>query len=72
MVAIGGLDYYVVGKEYIRVVDIAASTLILREAGGVVTNIYGEELDMLFNLDERSSVIAACNTDIVKKISSEK
>ena len=48
MVALGALDFYVVGKEYIRVVDIAASTLILREAGGIVKNIYGEELDMPF------------------------
>jgi len=68
MVAIGALDFYVVGKEYIRVVDIAASSLILREAGGIVTNIYGEELDMLFSLDERSSVVAACNEELVKKI----
>lgn len=68
MVAIGALDFYVVGKEYIRVVDIAASSLILREAGGIVTNIYGEELDMPFSLDERSSVVAACNEELVKKI----
>jgi fructose-1,6-bisphosphatase/inositol monophosphatase family enzyme len=62
------LDYYVVGREYIRIVDIAASTLILREAGGIVTNIFGEELDMPFNLDERSSIVAACSEEIVKKI----
>jgi len=68
MVAIGALDFFVIGKEFIRVVDIAASTLILREAGGLVTNIYGEELDMSFSLDERSSVVAACNEDLVKKI----
>ena len=68
MVAIGGLDFYLIGKEYLRVVDIAASTLILREAGGAVTNILGEELDMPFNLEERSSVVAACNMEIVKKI----
>ena len=68
MVAIGALDFYVVGKEYIRVVDVAASTLILREAGGVVTNIFGEDFDMPFNLDERSSVVAACNMSLVKKI----
>lgn len=68
MVAIGALDYYVIGKEYIRVIDIAASTLFLREAGGIVTNILGEELDMPFDLNERSSVIAACSEDIVKKI----
>jgi fructose-1,6-bisphosphatase/inositol monophosphatase family enzyme len=68
MVALGALDFYVVGKEYIRVVDIAASTLILREAGGIVTNIFGIDLDMPFTLDERSSVVAACNEELVKKI----
>lgn len=68
MVAIGALDYFIVGKEYLRVVDIAASTLILREAGGFVTNIYGENLDMPFNLEERTSVVAACNMNLIKKI----
>ena len=68
MVALGALDFYAVGKEYIRVVDIAASTLILREAGGIVKNVYGEELDMPFTLDERSSVVAACSEELVKKI----
>ena len=68
MVAIGALDFFVIGKEFIRVVDIAASTLILREAGGIVKNIFGEELDMPFNLDERSSVVAACNEDLIRKI----
>jgi len=68
MVAIGALDFYVVGKQYIRIIDIAASTLILREAGGFVKDIYGQELDMPFNLDERSTVVAACNEDLIKKI----
>ena len=68
MVAIGALDFYAIGKDYIRIVDIAASTLILREAGGIVTNIFGEELDMPFSLDERSSVVAACSEEIIKKI----
>jgi len=68
MVAKGALDFYVVGKEYIRVVDIAASTLILREAGGFVKNILGEELDMSFDLEGRSSVVAACNMDLIEKI----
>ncbi|UCH72488.1 MAG: hypothetical protein JSW62_02770 [Thermoplasmatales archaeon] len=68
MVAIGALDYYVVGKEYIRVVDVAASTLILREAGGVVTNTSGEEFDMPFNLENRSSVVAACNKELIQKL----
>ena len=68
MIAIGALDYYVVGKEYMRVTDIAASTLILREAGGIVKNIQGKNLDMPLNLDERTSVVAACNEEIVKRI----
>ena len=68
MVACGALDFYVVGKEYIRVVDIAASTLILREAGGIVTNIFGEELDLPFTLDERTSVVAACSEELIQKI----
>ena len=68
MVALGALDFYVVGKEYIRVVDIAAATLILREAGGIVKNILDEQLDMPFNLDERTSVVAACNEELIQKI----
>ncbi len=68
MVALGALDYYVVGKEYMRVIDIAASTLVVREAGGVVTDVLGRNLDMPLNLDERRSVIAACNMDIIKHI----
>jgi len=68
MVAMGALDFYVIGKEYLRVTDIAASTLIMREAGGIVTNIHGEELDMSIGLDERTSVIAACSDELVHKI----
>jgi len=66
LVGTGGLDYFVCGKEYLRVVDIAASTLILREAGGFVKNIKGEDLDMPFDLVSRTSVIATCTMDIVK------
>lgn len=65
MVATGALDYYIVGQEYIRIIDIAASTLILREAGGFVTNIRGENLEMAFNLDNRSSVVAAGNKELI-------
>jgi len=68
MVAIGALDYYIVGREYIRVTDIAASSLILRESGGFVTNILGEDLDMSFDLAERSSVVAACSRKLIEEI----
>jgi fructose-1,6-bisphosphatase/inositol monophosphatase family enzyme len=68
MVAMGALDFYVIGKEYLRVTDIAASTLIVREAGGVVTDIHGEELDMSIGLDDRARVIAACSEELIHKI----
>jgi fructose-1,6-bisphosphatase/inositol monophosphatase family enzyme len=68
MVATGALDYYVVGREYLRVTDIAASTLLVREAGGVVTNILGEKLDMPLSLDERTSIIAACSEELIQQI----
>lgn len=68
MVAVGGLDFYVLGNEYLRVIDIAASTLIVREAGGFVKNISGDELDMNLTLDERTSVVAACSEDVIRGI----
>ena len=68
LVATGALDYYAMGREYLRVTDIAAAALFVREAGGYVTNILGEKLDMSLNLDERTSVLAACNKDLIKRI----
>lgn len=65
MVATGALDLYYVGREFMRVVDIAASTLIVRESGGIVKNIYGEDLNMNINLDERTSVVAACSENCI-------
>lgn len=68
MVATGAIDFYFVGKEYMRVVDIAASTLIVREAGGFVKNLSDEELDMGFNLTDRTSVVAACSEELIHRI----
>lgn len=42
----------------IRVVDIAASTLILREAGGEVYNLDGSPFDMPYDLEHRSNFLA--------------
>lgn len=70
MVAIGAFDFYVVGREYLRVTDICAGTLIVREAGGIVTNIRGKHLNMSLTLDDRTSIIVACNEDLVKMVMS--
>jgi fructose-1,6-bisphosphatase/inositol monophosphatase family enzyme len=69
MVAIGALDFYVVYDEYLRVTDIAASSLIVKEAGGFITNIQGNKLDLNLNLDERTSIITACNKELINRIS---
>lgn len=57
-VADGALDLYYMAREKLRVIDIAASTLIVREAGGRVYNTSGENLDMELSLAPRSSVVA--------------
>ena len=71
MVAIGALDYYFVGKDILRVVDIAASTLIVQEAGGFVKTLSGDDLDMGFNLGERTSVLAACSEKLIADLLSK-
>lgn len=72
LVATGAFDAYLVGREYMRVTDIAASTLILREAGGFVTDKYGTSLDMTLTLDERTTVIATGSMDIVQRLKHQK
>jgi fructose-1,6-bisphosphatase/inositol monophosphatase family enzyme len=68
MVASGSIDYYVVIDEYLRVTDIAAAYLIVNESGGLVRNIKGNNLDLELNLDNRTSLITACNKDLVNRI----
>lgn len=62
MVAEGKFDgYYMnaqVYKKSIRVVDIAASVLVLREAGGDIVDLQGNRLDMPFDLEVRSNFLA--------------
>ncbi|HVO77617.1 MAG TPA: inositol monophosphatase family protein [Methanomassiliicoccales archaeon] len=62
LVAEGKADAYYMNCEVpersIRVIDIAASALILREAGGDVVDLKGRSLDMDFDLAERSNILA--------------
>lgn len=61
-VAAGMADGYLMkARSYsraIRVVDIAASALILREAGGEVFGLDGKPLDMPFDLEHRANFLA--------------
>lgn len=55
-------------KRSIRVIDIAASYLILKEAGGEVYGLDGTPLDMPFDLDYRANFLAVgdrCVFDMV-------
>ncbi|MFA5102073.1 MAG: inositol monophosphatase family protein [Candidatus Thermoplasmatota archaeon] len=68
LVALSALDFYFVGRDILRVVDIAAATLIVREAGGVVKTITGETLDMEFDLVGRTSVLAGCSEKLIRDL----
>jgi fructose-1,6-bisphosphatase/inositol monophosphatase family enzyme len=62
LVARGCFDaYYFNAEEYekgIRIIDIAASALVLREAGGEIVDLEGKVLDMPFDLAARSNFLA--------------
>ena len=49
-----------------RIIDIAASKLILEEAGGIITDKYGEPLNNKLSIYEKTVVVAA-NTEILHK-----
>ncbi len=58
LVASGAFSFYFIPRDILRVTDLAASTLIVREAGGEVYDAYGSKLEMPLNLEKRSSVFA--------------
>jgi len=66
LVASGSISAYIQGNEYLRVTDFAASTLIIREAGGEVFDIGGNRLDVGLNLEERSSVLAVSCREVLE------
>jgi fructose-1,6-bisphosphatase/inositol monophosphatase family enzyme len=71
LVAQGRFDAYYfhsdVYEKGIRIVDIAASALLLREAGGEVVDLDGKPLDMPFELGARSNFLAY-GDPIVKEV----
>lgn len=67
-VASGSYDAFMDLRENLRIVDIAASKLIVEEAGGVVTNERGGEIDGLLNVKARTSLVAAGNRELHEKI----
>jgi len=68
MVANGSTDMYYQMGYPIRITDIAAGVLILREAGGEIYDENQEILDMGFNLKERKNFVAAGDKKILEMI----
>ena len=51
-----------------RILDIAASKLILEEAGGIITDKYGEKLNSKLSIHEKTIVVAANNKILHKQM----
>lgn len=60
LVGTGALDAFIVRRPWLRVIDIAAGVLFVREAGGMVVEPRsGEPLNTPFDLSARASMFAA-------------
>ena len=72
LVAAGSVDGFLMNAENnrrsIRVIDIAASYLILVEAGGSVFNLDGTDFDMPLDLDHRANFLAVANKDVYEMV----
>jgi myo-inositol-1(or 4)-monophosphatase len=69
-VASGVLDAFIDLRGLTRAVDLAAATLIVREAGAFIVGPDGEDLDMELRADERTSFVAAGNRRLLEEIMS--
>ncbi|MCP8316995.1 MAG: bifunctional fructose-bisphosphatase/inositol-phosphate phosphatase [archaeon] len=67
-VASGFTDAFVDVRGMLRVTDMAASYIILKEAGGEILTPNGKELDSILEPTQRVSFIAASNSIICDKI----
>ena len=67
-VASGFIDAFVDVREMLRVTDMAASYIILKEAGGEILTPNGKKLDSILEPTQRVSFIAASNSIICDKI----
>jgi len=62
LVARGAMDMYYLNSAVraaeLRIVDMAAGTLIVREAGGRVVDLQGRDLDLPLDLEARTNLVA--------------
>jgi len=67
-VADGSTDAFIDIRGKLRVTDIAAAYLILREAGGILVTPEGNELDVALDATQRVAFIAAANKTFYTEI----
>jgi fructose-1,6-bisphosphatase/inositol monophosphatase family enzyme len=68
LVGSGALDAYHYNKPILRIIDIAASTLIVREAGGIVLDRTGKDLDLPLSLVPRFGLTAASTRELASSL----
>jgi myo-inositol-1(or 4)-monophosphatase len=67
-VASGASDAFVDLRGFLRAPDFVASALILKEAGGVITDAEGRELNCRLDPKARSTIIATCTSELHEDI----
>lgn len=68
LVASGALDAFIDLRGLSRAVDLAAATLVVREAGAYIVAPDGEDLDMELRADARTSFVVAGNQTLLREI----
>ncbi|HUR69120.1 MAG TPA: inositol monophosphatase family protein [Candidatus Thermoplasmatota archaeon] len=71
LVAQGALDGYHYPKPILRIIDVAASTLLVREAGGVVLDLDGKDLELPLSLAPRFGLTAAPDRETARTLGGE-
>ena len=68
LVASGALDAYYYSKPILRIIDVAAATLLVREAGGVVLDRAGKDLELPLSLGPRFGLTAASTPAVARAV----
>ncbi|MEM1915533.1 MAG: inositol monophosphatase family protein, partial [Candidatus Nezhaarchaeales archaeon] len=70
-IASGTSDAFVDLRGFLRAPDFAASAFILKEAGGIITDVYGNMLNCKLDPKARSTIIATCTMELHRDIMSK-
>jgi myo-inositol-1(or 4)-monophosphatase len=70
LLAKGSIDGYINFKKGSRIVDYAAGYLILKEAGGVIFSINGEDIDFTLDMELKVAIVA-CNAELAEFLREE-